>query len=83
MRSYNGAVQQNILHIRIIGEMLMHFFPHLMLTPARKAFVNAVPVTVAFRKQSPLGSTPQDPHYCLDELAAIYLLSSVHSWMAL
>lgn len=77
MRSYDGTIQQDILHIRIVGEMLMHIGPHLVLTPARKAFIDGVPIALVFRKQTPLGSAAQDPQNRFHELPAIGFLSCI------
>jgi hypothetical protein len=49
MRSHNATVEQDLLYIWIIGEMLMQISPYLVLTPTRKAFVDAVPVALVFR----------------------------------
>jgi hypothetical protein len=83
MGSHDRAVQQDILHIRVIGKMLMQILPYLMFTPARKALVDAVPVTVFFGKQAPLGSATQDPQNSLDELPALRFLASIGSGVAL
>jgi hypothetical protein len=63
--------------------MLMHIFPYLVLAPAGKAFVDAVPVALVFRKQAPLGSAAQDPQDGFDELPAVCLLTSVGSGVLL
>jgi hypothetical protein len=83
MRSHDRAVQQKIFHIWVIGEMLMHIFPYLVFAPARKAFVNAVPVPLVFRKQSSLGPTAQDPQDSFHELPALCFLPSIGPRVAL
>ena len=57
--------------------MLMPIFPHLVVAPAGKVFVDTVPVAVFFRKQSPLGSAAQDPQDGFDEQPAVSFLASI------
>jgi hypothetical protein len=77
MGSYDGAVQQDMLHIRVIGKMVMHLFPYSVVAPTGKALVDAVPVTVFFGKQSPLGPAAQDPQDGFDEQPAFSFLASI------
>ena len=83
MCSDDAAVQQNILHIRVIGEMLKHIFPDLMLAPTGKALVDAVPVAEFLGKQSPLGSAAQNPQDGFDEQPAFSINASISPGMAL
>jgi len=77
MRSHNGTVEQDMLHVRIIGEMLMQIGPHPMLAPTRKAFVNRIPVPLFFRKQPPLRSAAQNPQNRFHELPALCFLTCI------
>ncbi len=83
MRSHNGAVQQDMLHIWVIGEMLMQIGPHFVLAPTRKAFVDRIPVTPFFGKQAPLRSAAQDPQNRFHELSAFCFLACISSGMLL
>jgi hypothetical protein len=83
MRSHNGAVQQDIFHIWIIGELLMHVCPHAMRAPPRKAFVDRVPMTMRFRKQAPLRTAAQDPQNRFHELPAVCFLTGIGPGMLL
>jgi hypothetical protein len=83
MRSYNGTVQQEIPHIRIIGKMLMQIGPYPMLTPPRKAFVDRIPVALVFRQQTPLRAVAQDPQNRFHELSAFGRLACIGSGMLL
>lgn len=83
MRSQDGAVQQDMLHIWVIGKMLMHLRPYLVLTPAGKALIDCVPIALLFGKQPPLGSAAQDPQNRFHELPAFCFLSSIGSRMLL
>jgi len=77
MGSYDGAVQQDILPIRVSGKMLMHIFPYLVVAPAGKALVDAVPVAVFFGKQAPLGSAAQDPQDGFDEQSTFCFIANI------
>ena len=57
--------------------MMMHSFPYALITPAGKAFVDAVPVPVALRQQSPGGTASCHPQHSLDEASAIIIPSNV------
>jgi hypothetical protein len=83
MRPHNGAVEQDILHVRIFGEMLMQIDPHPMLAPTRKAFVDRIPVALVFRKQAPLCATAQDPQNRFHELPTFSFLSCIRSGVLL
>jgi hypothetical protein len=63
--------------------MLMHIFPYLVVTPTGKAFVDAVPVTVLFGKQAPLGSAAQHPQDGFNELSAFSFIASTGSGVVL
>lgn len=77
------ATQDQVLHIGVIGNMLMHIFPDPMVAPACNALVDAIPVTVLFRQQSPLCSTAGDPQHSFQEKTAVRFLASMGSWVAL
>lgn len=83
MGSYDAAIQQDILHIRVIGKMLMHIFPYLVVAPTGKALVDAVPVTVLFGKQAPLGSAAQHPQDGFNELSAVSFIARICSGVVL
>jgi hypothetical protein len=72
-----------LLHIRIIGEVLMHIAPHCMLAPTRKAFIDRIPVALGFRKQAPLGATAQNPQDGFHELSAFCFLTCIGPGMLL
>ena len=77
MGSHHRAVQQNVFHIRIIGEMLMQIIPDVVVTPAGKALVNCVPLTVFFRQKPPLGPAAGDPQHSFDEKTAFFIGSCI------
>lgn len=83
MRPHNGAIEQDLLHIRIVGEMLMHIYPNPMLAPTRKAFVDRIPVALVFRKQAPLRTAAQDPQDGFNELPALCFRTGICSGMLL
>jgi hypothetical protein len=77
MGPHDGAVDNEILHIWIMDEMLMHLFPDPFLTPACKAFIDTVPGTVMLRQQSPLGTATSYPEDCFDEAPAVGFLAHI------
>ena len=79
MRPNDGAIQDQVLHVGVIGKMLMHIFPNPMIAPARKALVDTIPVAVLFRKQAPLGSAAGDPQHSFQEKTAVSLLAGIGS----
>lgn len=83
MGSNDRAIQDQVLHIRVFGKMLMHIFPDPVIAPACKTLVDAIPVTVLIRQQAPLGSAASDPQHAFQEKTAVGLLASIGSRMAL
>jgi hypothetical protein len=83
MGSNDRAIQDQVLHIRVIGKMLMHIFPDAMVAPACKTLVDAIPVAVLFRQQAPLGSAAGDPQHSFQVKTAVGLLASIGAWVAL
>lgn len=83
MRPDHAAVQDQVLHVRIIDEMLMHIFPDIVFAPASKALVDAVPRTIFLRQQAPLGATAGDPEQRFQEGATVSFLTSISAGMAL
>ena len=46
MSANDGAIHNQTLHIGIIGEVLVHPLPDILVAPASIAFVDAIPVTI-------------------------------------
>ena len=66
-----------MLHIRVIGKMLMHFVPNILISPAGKAFVDAIPVAVLVWQQPPLGAAAGDPEHAFDKTATLVFLADI------
>ncbi len=79
MGSHDGAIDDQMLHIRVIGKMLMHLGPNTVVVPASKALVDTIPVAVLFRQQAPLGTAAGYPQYGFDKAPALTFLSYVSS----
>src|ERR671919_929892 len=45
----DGAIEDQVLHIWVMGKMLVHPFPDAFLTPAGQPFVDSVPVATGSR----------------------------------
>ncbi len=77
MGADDGAIDDQVFHIRVLDEMLMHPLPYSFFTPTGKTLVDAVPVAVAFGKQSPGRSATRHPQDGFHELAATLFPSNV------
>ena len=80
MGADDGAIDDQVFHIRILDEMLMHPLPDALFAPTGKTFVDAVPVAIAFGKQSPGCSATRHPQDGFHELSAILVPSHVKVW---
>jgi hypothetical protein len=78
MGTDHRAINDEVFHVRFIGEVLMHSFPNTLFTPAGEPLVDAVPLTVLGRQQSPLGTASANPYDGFNEAAAFCFLSYVH-----
>ena len=77
-----GAVDDEVLHVGLIDEMLMHTFPYPAITPAGEPLVDAVPIAIGGWEHPPLRTGARHPQHALDETLAIGLLSNVQSGLA-
>ena len=80
MRTNHGAINDKVLHVRVIGEVEMHSFPNALFTPAGKPLVDAVPFAVLRREQPPLSAASGDPKDTFDKASAFGFLPCVHIW---
>ena len=46
MGTDDGAIQDQVLHIWVMGKMLVHPFPDAFLAPAGEPFVDSVPAAI-------------------------------------
>ncbi len=83
MGADHAAVQDQVLHVRVIDEMLMHVFPDVVFAPAGKTLVDAVPLAILLRQQAPLGSAARDPQHGFQEKPTLGFLAGIGSGMAL
>ena len=77
-----GAVDDEVLHVGVIDERLMHSFPYPALTPAGEPLVDAVPIAIGGWEQPPLRAGAHNPQHALNETLAIGLLSNVPTGLA-
>jgi hypothetical protein len=54
VRPDDGAVNDQVFHIRVIGEIGVHLFPDAMVAPAGEALVDAVPIAILLWQKAPL-----------------------------
>ena len=80
MGTDHSGVNDQVFHIRVVNEMVMHPFPDTLLAPAGKPLVYAVPLAVLGWQQSPRSSTASYPKHGFDEAEAFGLLSNIDIW---
>ena len=83
MGPHHGAIEKNIFHVGVVGKVLMHIFPDVMVAPAGKTLIDRVPVAIFFGQKAPLGPTAGGPEHAFHEKTAIFFLPGVHAWMIL
>jgi len=60
MSAQDGAINHQVLQVRIQGASLEEFLEDFLLAPSCEAFVDAVPLALGRRQQSPLRATASD-----------------------
>lgn len=78
MRPNNGTIHYQALHIRVIGEVLVHSLPYFSVAPAGIALVDAIPVAIFGWQLAPLRSSAQEPVDALNETTAIGFFPGVY-----
>ena len=78
MGADRAAIQKNMFHVRVVGELLGHPLPDTFLTPPEEALVDAVPLPIAFREEPPRGAAAGHPKDALQEAAAVLLPPNVN-----
>jgi len=75
----NGAIQDQMFHIRVTGKILMHFVPDILISPAGKPFIDAIPVAILLWQQAPLGPAAADPEHAFDKTATLVFLTHINA----
>ena len=78
MGTNHGAINDEVFHIRVMDEVLMHSLPDTLHAPAGEPLVDAVPSAILGWEQSPLGATSGDPKDTFDEASALGFLPHIH-----
>ena len=78
MGTNHSAVNDEVFHIRVIGEVLMHSLPDTLVAPAGEPLVDAVPSAILGWEQSPLGAGPGDPQDTFDKAPAFSFRPHIH-----
>lgn len=81
MSAYDGAVENQVFHVRLIGKLLQHVCPDPGVAPASKPFVDAVPFTVLAWQQTPLRTTAINPEHRFQEASAVSFVPDVDARM--
>ena len=77
MRPNDGRVSHQTFQVGIVGTESKERLKNVLVTPARKAFVDAVPRAIGGRQESPLCAAAGDPQDSGDELAAFPLRADI------
>ena len=77
------AVNDEVLHVGVIGEMLMHSLPYTAFTPSGEPFVDAVPPAVLGWEHPPLRAGPSNPQYSVNEPPTFGFLPNVQACLTL
>ena len=83
MGSDDCAVDDEVFHVGVIDEMLMHTLPYTAFTPSGEPCVDAVPITVFGWEHPPLRASPSNPQYGLNEPSTISFPPNVQVWLTL
>ena len=78
MGTNHGAINDEVFHISVMDEVLMHSIPDTLHAPAGEPLVDTVPSAILRWEQSPLGTRPRDPHDTFDKAAAISFVPHIH-----
>src|SRR5258708_10607437 len=79
MGTRQRAVNDQVLRIWRIGKLVQQLCPYSLVTPPRKALVNAVPLPIRLWQQTPLRPTAHHPQHPIQEPAAFRLGAHIHS----
>ena len=77
MGTDDGAIQDQVLHIWVMGKLLVHPFPDAFLAPAGEPFVDSVPAAIGCWQEAPLGAAAGHPENGFNEAAAFRLVAHV------
>ena len=82
MSPHDDAIDDEVLHVRVIDEMLRRSLPYITFRPSDELFVGTVPVAVLGWKHPPLCACPGDPENGSNEPFVVGFLSDVHIRLA-
>lgn len=78
MGTNHGAIENDALHVGVLGKMLVHGRPNPALFPTGESFVDTVPLAISFRKLSPLRTAAQHPVDAFHKLTTRFLATCIH-----
>ena len=82
MSADDGAVNDQVFRIRVIGQMVMQRRPNAPVAPAGIAFIEGVPVAVFGRQETPRRAGAGNPEYAGSEAAAMVFAADVEGGAA-
>ena len=73
----DSAVDDQVLHVGVIDQVLMHSLPNSALAPSGEPLVNAVPSSVLGREHPPLRTGTGNPQHGIDKPSTLSFLAYV------
>ena len=81
MGTDDGTVDDQVFHIWVISEMDMHILPNVMVTPACKSLIDAVPRPIFLWQKPPLGTSAVDPKHGFNKTPAVGAFADIDTRM--
>src|SRR5262249_29304493 len=79
VRSDYRAVYHTVFHVWVCGKMGKHPLPHDTIAPAPKPLIDAVPLPIRTRQQSPLRAAPTYPNHAFYEPSRFLLVANIRA----
>ena len=78
MCANDGTINEQMFEVWISGAKLMQLLEDADLSPAGKAFIDGIPVTILFREESPLRTRAGNPEGSRKEAATLPLRADMN-----
>ena len=77
MGPHDRALDDEVFHVGVIDEILVHTLPYSAFTPSGEAFIDAVPIAIFDWEHPPLRTSPSNPQYSINEPSTLGFLPNV------
>ena len=78
----DGAVDDEVFHVGVIDDILVHTLPYSVIRPSGEPFVDAVPFTIFGWEHPPLCTSPSNPEDSINEPPTFGFLPDVQACLA-